>query len=198
MAKKKKEEEPKEAVMPEEQPVEAAAEKAAEAAVAEEVLVLSKAEVDELKAALAAAQAKEQENLESWQRERADFSNFKKRMERDQEAAAVNYKADALKKFLPILDDLTLAIAHRPQEGEAASWADGIELIIRKFNTLLDNSGMTLIEAEPGTVFDPNIHMAVTADESDEFESDQIIEVLQNGYKMGDRIIRPAIVRVAK
>ena len=164
----------------------------------EEIVTLSKADYDALNAALEEAKQKEQENLESWQRERADFSNYKKRIERDQDDAKRRYKADVLAKFLPVLDDLELAYQHKPEEGEAASWAEGIELIIRKFRSVLENGGLEQIEVKAGDKMDPNIHMAVSSEDSDEFGSDEIIEVLQNGYRTGDKIIRPAMVRVAR
>ena len=164
----------------------------------EEQVTLSKADYDALNAALEEAKKKEQDNLESWQRERADFSNYKKRIERDQEAAKNSYRFDVLKKLIPVLDDLELAYQHRPAEGEAASWAQGIELIIRKFSSILENDGLKKIEVKAGDKLDPNMHLAVSAEDSDEFGSDEIIEVLQNGYRMGDKIIRPAMVRVAR
>ena len=164
----------------------------------EEQQTISQAKFDELKAALEEETKKAQENLESWQRERADFSNYKKRIERDQELSKKRYKADVLEKFLPVLDDLVLAYQHRPEEGEAASWAEGIELIIRKFNSLLENEGLTKIDVKAGDKLDPNIHLAVSSEDSDEFGSDEIIEVLQNGYRMGEKIVRPAMVRVAR
>ncbi len=164
----------------------------------EEVVTLSKADYDALNSALEEAKKKEQDNLEGWQRERADFSNYKKRIERDQENAKNSFKADVLKAFLPILDDLELAYSHRPEDGEAASWAQGIELIIRKFHSLLENDGLKQIDVKAGDKLDPNIHMAVSSEDSDEFGSEEIIEVLQNGYRIGDKIIRPAIVRVAR
>ena len=164
----------------------------------EEQVTLSKADYDALNAALEEAKKKEQDNLESWQRERADFSNYKKRIERDQEAAKNSYRSDVLKKLIPVLDDLELAYQHRPAEGEAASWAQGIELIIRKFSSILENDGLKKIEVKAGDKLDPNMHLAVSAEDSDEFGSDEIIEVLQNGYRMGDKIIRPAMVRVAR
>ena len=164
----------------------------------EEIVTLSKADYDALNAALEEAKKKEQENLESWQRERADFSNYKKRIERDQDDAKRRYKADVLAKFLPVLDDLELAYQHKPEEGEAASWAEGIELIIRKFRSVLENGGLEQIEVKAGDKMDPNIHMAVSSEDSDEFGSDEIIEVLQNGYRTGDKVIRPAMVRVAR
>lgn len=164
---------------------------------AETEVLLSSDEAKALIEELEAAKKVSQENLDSWQRERADFSNYRKRVERDQALAAQNYKSEVLKKFLVVLDDLNLAYAHRP-EGEAESWADGIGLIVRKFDSVLENEGLEKIPCEPGTVFDANVHMAVSMEDSEEFESDTIIEVLQNGYKMGERIIRPAVVRVAK
>lgn len=164
----------------------------------EDLVTLTKAEFDELNAALEAAKKKEQENYDGWIRERADFSNYKKRMDRDQELLRNKYKSDVLEKFIPVLDDLELAYQHRPKEGEAASWAEGIELIIRKFNSVMENDGLTKINVKAGDKLDPNIHLAVSSEDSDEFGSDEIIEVLQNGYRMGDKIVRPAMVRVAR
>ena len=185
----------------EEIPVEASAEETAETEEGSEeeaTVALTKAEFVELHKSLEEAKQREQENLESWQRERADFSNYKKRIERDQETAKNNYKIDVLKKFIPILDDLELAYQHRPEGGEAAAWAKGIELIIRKFNSVLENDGLTKIEVKAGDKLDPNIHMAVSYEDNDEFGSEEIIEVLKNGYRMGDRVIDPAVVRVAR
>lgn len=185
----------------EEIPVKASAEETAETEEGSEeeaTVALTKAEFVELHKSLEEAKQREQENLESWQRERADFSNYKKRIERDQETAKNNYKIDVLKKFIPILDDLELAYQHRPEGGEAAAWAKGIELIIRKFNSVLENDGLTKIEVKAGDKLDPNIHMAVSYEDNDEFGSEEIIEVLKNGYRMGDRVIDPAVVRVAR
>lgn len=159
---------------------------------------LSQELFDKLNEELEEAKKKALENLESWQRERADFSNYKKRIDRDQEVSKNKFKADVLEKFLPVLDDLELAYAHRPEDGEAADWAKGIELIIRKFNSVLENDGMTKIDVKPGDKLDPNIHLAVSSEDSDEYDSDEIIEVLQNGYRMGEKIVRPAMVRVAR
>ncbi len=164
----------------------------------EEVLVLSKAEVDEMKEKLHRSQQKEKENLESWQRERADFINYKKRIDREQEILQQNYKAELLKKYLVILDDLELAMRNKPEEGEdPTNWIRGIELILRKFESINQNEGLKKIEAE-GQEFDPRYHQAISHEEDPNVESGKIIEVLQNGYMLGDRVIRPALVRVAK
>jgi molecular chaperone GrpE len=77
------------------------------------------------------------------------------------------------------------------------SWADGIELIMRKFQTTLDGEGIKKIEAE-GVEFNPNFHEAISNEPSEEVESGYVIAVVQNGYMLGERVIRPALVRVAQ
>jgi molecular chaperone GrpE len=137
------------------------------------------------------------ENFEGWQRERADFMNYKKRIDRDQSQLSNNITGEVIKKYLVILDDLERALKTRPTEGEGARWAEGIELIYRKVQNIIEAEGVTRIPAEAES-FDPNRHQAITHDESPDHKSGDIIEVLQNGYKIGDRILRPALVRVAR
>jgi molecular chaperone GrpE len=135
------------------------------------------------------------QNLEGWQRERAEFSNYKRRIEREQAQAGQNITAEVIRKYLVILDDLERALKARPTEGEGAAWAQGIELIYRKLQNIIEAEGITRLEAE---MFDPNIHEAISNEESPDHESGDIIEVVQQGYRIGDRIIRPALVRVAR
>lgn len=142
-------------------------------------------------------EGKQKEYIEGWARERADFSNYKRRIEREQATLAQNITGEILKKYLLILDDMTRAMKMRPKDGEAASWADGIELIYRKLQSILDAEGIQRIPAEQ-EMFDPMRHEAITYEESPEHESGQIIEVLQDGYTLGDRVLRPARVRVAR
>ena len=108
-----------------------AAEEVTEESSDEQPIDITEDVIGNLREQLEEAKKKAQENLESWQRERADFSNYKKRVERDQEISKNKYKSDVLEKFIPVLDDLELAYAHRPEDGEAAAWSEGIELIIR-------------------------------------------------------------------
>lgn len=143
------------------------------------------------------AQGKAKEFFDGWQRERADFANYKRRVERDQQAVSVNMKADLVRKYLPVLDDLERAMKARPTEDPAASWANGIELVVRKLQNILESEGVKRIPAE-GELFDPTRHEAITHEESPDHESGQIIEVVQQGYTLGDRVIRPALVRVAR
>lgn len=142
-------------------------------------------------------QGKAEEYLDGWQRARAEFANYKKRVERDQAQVYKNASGMVIKRFLDILDDLELALKERPLDGDGASWADGIELIYKKLKSILEAEGVQAMEAE-GHQFDPNLHEAVTNEDNPDFESGQIIEVVKQGYLLGDRVLRPAVVRVAK
>lgn len=143
------------------------------------------------------SRSKANEYLEGWQRARAEFANYKRRVEREQAQAYQNAAGNIIKRFIEVLDDLERALKNRPQEGEGAAWAAGIELIYRKLQNILESEGVKQMDAQ-GQYFDPNLHEAVTSEESADYESGQIIEVLQQGYTLGDRVLRPAMVRVAK
>ena len=152
---------------------------------------------DALEQELAEARARAEEYLDGWQRSRAEFANYKKRVEREQAQAYQTAAGNIIKRYLNVLDDMERALKNRPQEGDGAGWADGIELIYRKLSSILESEGIKTIEAE-GQFFDPNLHEAISSEESDHHESGQIIEVVQQGYLIGDRILRPAVVRVAR
>ena len=149
-----------------------------------------------LQAALEASEAKAAEYLDGWQRSMAEFTNYRKRQERERELNRFETVGRVAKRYIPIVDDLERALNDRPEQGEGAAWSEGIELIYRKLMNILDAEGVTIIEAQD-QMFDPNLHEAVVQTESDEHESGQVIEVLQTGYKMGDRVLRPAMVRIA-
>jgi molecular chaperone GrpE len=151
-------------------------------------------EVQSLKSQLEAAEARADEYKDSWARSQAEFQNYKKRVERDNEMMYAGMKGDIIKKVLPVLDDLERAMLNRPVED---AWASGIDLIVRKLQSILEVEGVIRIEAA-GTTFDPNFHEAISHEAADGFESGQVIEVVQNGYRLGDRVIRPAMVRVAQ
>ena len=153
--------------------------------------------INELQNELQEVRTKADEYLDGWQRSRAEFANYKKRVEREQAQVYQTTTGAIVKRYLEVLDDLERALRNRPQDGEGAAWANGIELVYRKLQTILENEGVKLIQAE-GQFFDPNFHEAVTLEESDGYESGQVIEVLQQGYMLGERVLRPAMVRVAK
>lgn len=143
---------------------------------------------------LADARAQAQDNLDGWQRAVAEFQNYKKRVERDREAEQVMMKGDLIKKVLPVLDDLERALLNRPADD---AWVSGIELIQRKLQAMLEAEGVERIDAQ-GAVFDPRFHEAISQDEVEGVESGHVAAIVQNGYTLGERVIRPALVRVAK
>jgi molecular chaperone GrpE len=154
-------------------------------------------DITDLKKELDAIRLKSDEYLEGWQRARAEFANFRKRIDREREQSHQVAAGTIIRRYLEILDDLERALSNRPQEGEGAIWAGGIELIYRKFLKTLESEGVNRMAAE-GEMFDPNMHEAISHEESPDHESGQIIEVVQPGYVLGDRVLRPALVRVAK
>ncbi len=152
------------------------------------------AEIDSLKKQLAEAESKISEYKDSWLRSQADFQNYKKRLERDNEMMYFSMKGDIIKKVLPALDDLERALQNRRAEDP---WADGIELIARKLQNMLESEGIKKIEAL-GAEFDPNFHEAISHEPANGAKSGHVIGVVQNGYMLGERVIRPALVRVAQ
>lgn len=177
---------------PEEQPT-PEGQPEAEAAATEED---PQARIAALESALHQAQNQAQEYLAGWQRERAAFANYKRRVAEQQEQQRQQLLAEVVKDFLEILDDLELALSKRPQAGEGAQWAEGVELIYRKLRQKLELKGVEQVPAEAGMPFDPRYHEAISREAVDGQESGQIIEVLRAGYRIGDLVIRPALVRV--
>lgn len=136
------------------------------------------------------------EYFEGWQRERADFLNYKKRIERDQQALKNYLTGEVLKKYFAIVDDMELAIKNKPNENNCKDWVDGIGLIYQKVISILENEGVERISTTGE--FDPNVHEALTQIDSPAHESGQIVDVMRQGYKIGDRILRPSLVIVAR
>jgi molecular chaperone GrpE len=153
--------------------------------------------IETLNTQLENALADAEKYREGWQRTLADFSNYKKRIDRDQALVYQNASGSILKRYLAVADDMERALKNRPQHGDGAVWAEGIELIYRKFRTIMESEGITPIEAE-GKHFDPNLHEAITLEDSNDHESGYVIEIVQQGYMLGDRVLRPALVRVAR
>lgn len=154
-------------------------------------------EVTLLKQELEQLRQKNEEYLDGWQRERAEFANYKKRMEREREQLKMNLAGDIVKRYLDVIDDLERALKNRPKDGEGATWAEGIELIYRKMLAILEAEGVQPMQVE-GETFDPNRHEAISHEASPDHDSGQIIEVVKNGYLLGERVLRPALVRVAQ
>ncbi len=148
------------------------------------------AEIDHLR-------AQADEYLEGWQRARAEFANFKKRTEREWEEVRDKILGEILTRYLDIIDDFDRALLDIPTDGENKVWAEGIKLIHLKLIAIVESEGVEPIQAE-GEIFDPNLHEAISYEETDNHQDGQVIEVIKQGYKLGDRILRHAVVRVAK
>ena len=140
---------------------------------------------------------KADEFSDGWQRERAEFANYRKRMGRDLDAQKLNQKIDIIKKYLAVKDDLERALKNMPTSLIDEPWIDGIQLINQKLSNLLDGESIQPIPAE-GLAFDSALHEAISHEDNPEVESGFIIEVVQQGYTIGERVVRPSQVRVAK
>lgn len=154
-------------------------------------------EVAQLREQVVELTAQSKEYLDGWQRARADFANYKKRIEREQAETYRIAAASVLKRFLEVLDDLDLALANKPEHGGAEDFSNGIELIRQKLLSIMENEGITRMDVD-GMEFDPNLHEAISSEDSPDHDSGEIIAVVKNGYMVGDKVLRPAVVRVAK
>lgn len=164
----------------------------------EDLVTLSREEYDRLETELAQAREDAVENLNAKLRAIADNSNYRKQLDREKSQMRLTITGEVTKKYLPVLDDISLALKNRPQDGEGAAWAEGIELIAKKLNTILEQQGIEPV-AKENEAFDPTCHEAISSEESPDHDSEVIIEVMQQGYRMPDgRVLRPALVRVAR
>ena len=147
-----------------------------------------------LEAQLEEEREKAQGYLASWQRAAADHQNYKRRVEQEREDSARLGAAALMFNLLPLVDDLERALDNVDVRLAGMTWLDGIRLILRKFQALLDMNGVTEIQAD-GQSFDPNVHEAVMFGEGEE---GKVIGVAQKGSRLGDRVLRPAMVIVGK
>jgi molecular chaperone GrpE len=157
--------------------------------------------VDELTALrqqLETAQAQADEYLDDLRRERAAFQNYKKRQENERAELRHIAQSGLLMQILPVLDDFARALEAVPADQAGQPWVEGIALIQRKLHTTLEAAGVDEIQVQAGQAFDPFIHEAVTYEEHDDHQEGEIVGVVQKGYKLGQRVLRPAMVRVAK
>ena len=157
-------------------------------------LVASRAELKRLEAALAEA-------TEGLARRQADFENYRKRIERERGQAHSRVVADVARKLLPVVDNLARALEHErsvesTESEEFRHFLHGVQLISKQLNDVLESLGIQPI-ASVGERFDPHIHEAVVTEPSDKYEPDTVTEELARGYRIGDRLLRPAMVKVA-
>jgi molecular chaperone GrpE len=151
-------------------------------------------DIESLKQALAEEKARAEKYLGNWQRAQADLINYKKRVEQEQEEATRFANAALIRKLLPVLDDLERAFESLPPKLARLSWVNGIQLIHRKLQTTLEAEGLSPISAV-GELFDPYLHEAVGYEEGEE---GKVIAEVQKGYKLHQRVLRPALVLVGR
>ncbi|MBI2909825.1 MAG: nucleotide exchange factor GrpE [Chloroflexi bacterium] len=151
-------------------------------------------DMETMKKALEDEKARADSCLANWQRAQADFINLKRRSEQQQAEAAKFANAALILGLLPAIDDFERGLAHMPPDLGDPAWAEGITMVYRKFKAALEAQGLTAIKSV-GEDFDPNVHEAVMTVDGEE---GKVIEEIQKGYKLYDRVIRPSLVKVGR
>ena len=146
---------------------------------------------------LAQAEAQAAEYLDNWRRAVADLSNARKRMQREQDEMRRSAAARVLEKLIPVIDDVDRAFANVPADQANSEWVTGFRMIERKLHGLLESEGVAPIPAA-GELFDPKLHYAVTHEDVEGLQEGEIIAEVAKGYTLGDKVLRPSMVRVAK
>lgn len=137
-------------------------------------------------------------NLEGWQRAAAEMANYKRRQEEQLKLQRERIKGEVLVGVISALDDMDLAFQNVPNElnGQLVGWVEGFRLVQRKLNKVLEEQNVLPINTEGD--FDPTVHEAVSHEDSNDHQEGQIIAELRKGYQVGNRVLRPALVRVAR
>jgi molecular chaperone GrpE len=154
------------------------------------------ADVEQLREALETAKALAAEHLASLQRTAADFANFRRRTAEDRERELGLASESLLRKLLAIVDDFDRALESMPEDLRGVGWIEGIVLLDRKLRQLLESEGVTPIEAV-GRPFDPREHEAIANVPGTGRPEGEVVAEMQRGYRVRDRVLRPAMVAVA-
>jgi molecular chaperone GrpE len=154
-------------------------------------------DIEALQAELAETTSQADEYLTALQRERAEFLNYKRRTAEERERELGLAGEDLIRKVLALADDFDRAIEARPESIATEPWFEGVAAIDRKLRVLLESEGVSPIAAEPGTGFDPREHEAIANVPGTGRPEGEIVEQVRRGYRLRDRVIRPALVAVA-
>jgi molecular chaperone GrpE len=150
----------------------------------------------ELQQQLEECRAQSSNYLDQWRRAGAEFSNYKKRVEREQSEFSKNANAALITRLLPIVDDMDTAFSNLPDGLKDQPWVEGMSLVHRKLHTIFEQEGVREIETV-GKVFNPALHEAVTHEASTTVKEGEIIGEVRKGYRLNDRVLRVAVVRVS-
>jgi molecular chaperone GrpE len=147
--------------------------------------------------AVAAALTERDQYLDHLQRLKAEFENYRKRVQRDNEALVLRAGEGVIESLLPVVDNMQRALesAQRHEEGQLI---EGVEIVAGQLRSVLEGHGLAEVPAEPGLPFDPNVHEAVVAQESADYPEGMIVAVLEPGYLLHGRLLRPTRVIVAR
>jgi len=151
---------------------------------------------NDIEARLLSLEKDKKDNWDRYLRAAADLENLRKRQRREIDDAKLESKGKVLKEMLPVVDNLERAIEHATSQAGTNPIVEGVQLVLRQFLTAFERLDVTPIEAN-GQPFDPNMHEAISQQESDS-PPGTVVQVLQRGYKSGERLLRPALVVVAK
>lgn len=162
-----------------------------------EETVQTEVSVEDLQQQLADEQKKAQASYDSYVRARADYENLKRRTEAERVKLNSEIREKVLVKILPVVDDFERALQNVPENLKGEAWLNGVNMIEKKLKTFLEHENISEIPAE-GADFDPRVHDAVHRDEDSTGEKDVVQAVYQKGYKLGDKVIRPAVVKVGR
>jgi molecular chaperone GrpE len=164
-------------------------------------LLATRSELRRVEGELKKSAEERQDLLEKLARRQADFDNFRKRTERERSETYNRALGEVVRRLLPVLDNLQRALEterslQAEESNEFRHFLQGVELINRQFGGMLEGLGVEVVPTV-GELFDPHIHEAVSTEETDEVEPDTIVQEMQRGYRLGDKLLRPAMVKVA-
>ena len=132
------------------------------------------------------------------QRTRADFENYRKRVDAEKVAARESGQTSAIMKLLPVIDNIERAIAYTPEDLKDNSWVQGVVGLVKHLEKSLESLNLTRIDAKQGTTFDPELHEAIQFDEDATGDTEVIAEEMQAGYTLNGHVIRHAMVKVTR
>lgn len=152
---------------------------------------------DVLRAQVQEVQDQAAEYLDGWQRARAEFVNYRRREDQRRKQTNQQIRCEVFKRLLPVLDDMERAFQTVPDDVKDDPWVEGLAMVGQKLLTALEKDGLSVMSTQAGDPFNPNVHEAVLCEPSVGYDDGQIIQVLQQGYRIDETVLRPALVRVS-